>query len=199
MPYSPTQIQELLSFGENERVEFKSDLRDPEVLSRLISAFGNSSGGVILIGVGQYGQVIGTRTDRISRVFHSALGSIINPPKVDLEATTVNGKSVAIITVGKSEGVTFSEAGAFARVGETVRPLPTPQLLHSLQEQPLREETLLQLARSIPILTAKIAELQDQLDEAKNWKSRVRSGLVAGTVGAIAGYWVKVLLSRIWG
>ena len=54
-------IQSLIDQGENSSVEFKSSAVRPESLAREIVAFSNSSGGTILIGVDDDGQVTGIK------------------------------------------------------------------------------------------------------------------------------------------
>lgn len=67
-------LRELLAGGENDRVEFKSSARynqhtkerDPNVelvIARTIVAFGNSSGGTLLIGVADDGRPVGLAGD----------------------------------------------------------------------------------------------------------------------------------------
>jgi len=54
-------LNSLIEQGENSSVEFKSSAVRPEGLAREIVAFSNGSGGTILIGVEDNGQITGTR------------------------------------------------------------------------------------------------------------------------------------------
>ncbi len=73
--YSPQEILKLISNGENEKLEFKSTLRinihtneidkrvEHSVLKTIIG-FLNSEGGVVLVGVGNSGEITGIERDR---------------------------------------------------------------------------------------------------------------------------------------
>jgi predicted HTH transcriptional regulator len=56
-------LEQLISQGEGQSLEFKAAVPSPEHLARLIAAFANSGGGTILLGVQEDGSVPG--------VFHS--------------------------------------------------------------------------------------------------------------------------------
>lgn len=69
-----TELKELILIGENEKLEFKStlrfDLRENKVnkklefvIAKTISAFLNSEGGVLMIGVDDYGNILGLDKD----------------------------------------------------------------------------------------------------------------------------------------
>jgi len=53
------ELRELISGGENERLEFKESLRLKEEISQAVSAFSNANGGLILVGVSDSGNAIG--------------------------------------------------------------------------------------------------------------------------------------------
>ena len=50
------ELRELISGGENERLEFKESLRLKEEISQAVSAFSNANGGLILIGFSNDGK-----------------------------------------------------------------------------------------------------------------------------------------------
>jgi hypothetical protein len=116
MPYTAETILTLLRKGEGAGAEFKESIRDAATLARIISAFGNADGGVLLVGVGPNGHVVGADATHVGRLFHAALATIVNAPRVDLEATAVNGKQVLTVTVGKGERLVSTDQGIFTRV-----------------------------------------------------------------------------------
>ena len=195
MAYTPEEIHTWVGQGESETLEFKSRLRDAPILARLISAFGNASGGVILVGVGDNGELLGTDSAEVSRVFHLALAGLVNAPKVDLEATVVDGKQIATITIGKSGGLTVSEAGAFQRVRDRVEPMAADDILGSLQKQGSATEHAQPIAEAIYLLTERIRELEETVRYGNTLKGQIRNYLIGGLVGAVLGFFLTVLFS----
>jgi len=52
-------IEELISRGESQSLEFKKSLRLKDEIGETISAFSNLDGGVVLVGVSDRGGVLG--------------------------------------------------------------------------------------------------------------------------------------------
>jgi len=60
-----TELQEIIKNGENSGVEFKSDTVPNHQLAKEIVAFSNLSGGIILLGVDDNGEVSGITKDKL--------------------------------------------------------------------------------------------------------------------------------------
>jgi predicted HTH transcriptional regulator len=58
--YTEDDIRQFLLQGEGTMVEFKVGVPEPNLLARLIGSFANSSRGVILLGVDERGEIIGS-------------------------------------------------------------------------------------------------------------------------------------------
>lgn len=54
--YTPDEVRKMIAAGESQTVEFKSRVPDFRTVARLISAFGNAEGGVVLVGVDDRGE-----------------------------------------------------------------------------------------------------------------------------------------------
>ncbi|MFQ6055864.1 MAG: helix-turn-helix domain-containing protein, partial [Methanosarcinales archaeon] len=57
-------LQELISKGESENLEFKESLRLKDEIGETVSAFSNSDGGIILVGITNLGKVVGVDTGK---------------------------------------------------------------------------------------------------------------------------------------
>lgn len=57
-------LRELLAAGEGRQVEFKRGLPRDEKVARTLAAFGNTRGGLLLVGVGDRGEVLGAPRPR---------------------------------------------------------------------------------------------------------------------------------------
>ncbi len=95
-------VGEMLRNGESSGVEFKIDRLEPQDLARQIVCFSNLAGGVILLGVGDDGQVVGTTRDNLEEWVIDVCRSRVDPPVIpfvewykDFEP----GKHVAIVRV----------------------------------------------------------------------------------------------------
>jgi len=58
-----SHIQSLIEQGENQRLDFKFEISDSRKIARTISAFSNTDGGTLLIGVKDNGIVSGVRSE----------------------------------------------------------------------------------------------------------------------------------------
>ena len=52
-------LLDLIAQGENDRVEFKTSLLNEREIARVLTAFANTEGGYLFIGVGDKGQMTG--------------------------------------------------------------------------------------------------------------------------------------------
>lgn len=61
--FSDETLEEMIAGGESETVEFKRHLPPDRIISQVLTAFANGEGGVLLIGIGERGEVLGLRPD----------------------------------------------------------------------------------------------------------------------------------------
>jgi len=52
-------FHQLIDAGENSKLEFKSAVRSPDAIARVVSAFLNAQGGQLIIGVREGGELVG--------------------------------------------------------------------------------------------------------------------------------------------
>jgi ATP-dependent DNA helicase RecG len=98
---SNVAIQTLIAAGEGARVEFKSSFQK-EVIETL-TAFANTQGGSVLIGVNDAGQIVG-----VSIQAETVQGWInqckqVTSPRIipDIDLIQIDGKTVAIVSLGE--------------------------------------------------------------------------------------------------
>jgi predicted HTH transcriptional regulator len=77
IPYNPQHVQnlrKLVAQGEGQNLEFKRKASHPEKIVREMIAFANSSGGILLLGIGDDGSIPGLKhPEGESYVVHQAL------------------------------------------------------------------------------------------------------------------------------
>ena len=88
-------IQDLILEGEHEHQDFKYQITDARKIARSIAAFANNSGGHLLIGVKDNGNIAGVRSDEEIYMIETAAQRYCRPEQqVTFKVYNVNGKSV---------------------------------------------------------------------------------------------------------
>ena len=120
--------------GESETLEFKKTVTAE--LGKDIVAFANTSGGTILVGVSNTGNIVGAPKDAEQRISDILL-NIVPPLKVSIRSLKVENKKVVIINVPQSPRIHTFRNIAYIRVGRNVRPLDIYELLSKASESVL--------------------------------------------------------------
>lgn len=96
-------IHNLIARGEGLNLDFKYCISDPRKIARTLSAFSNSDGGKLLIGVRDNGSLAGVSSDEEYYMIDAAARLYCDPEVVLSTRThTINGKSILEIDVPKS-------------------------------------------------------------------------------------------------
>lgn len=112
-------LNPILRAGECSTVEFKTKVGVYNNLPRIISAFANTEGGVIIIGYDERNQsVIGTSDDEFEIVKNDILNNNLEDVCI---AYTIQyeEKALIIIQVEKSESIVIAGGGAYIRKGDS--------------------------------------------------------------------------------
>jgi ATP-dependent DNA helicase RecG len=147
-------INDLIKNGEGETIEFKRELNDS--VYKTLSAFANTSGGILLLGVGNDGKVSGFSgdLDSLARSIRHNLG--VNP---SIKVEKIDGEKVVIIEVSQASVPISFRGRYYKRVGaQTVEmgwedlqrffiqksgvswdSLPAPATLKDLDEKTIRK------------------------------------------------------------
>lgn len=93
----------LIRQGEHEQQDFKYKVMDAEKLARSVSAFANTSGGRLLIGVRDDGHISGVRSDEEIFMMHAAAFKWCRPQAdIKFETLYAEGRTVVVATVPPS-------------------------------------------------------------------------------------------------
>ncbi|MFG1815795.1 helix-turn-helix domain-containing protein [Kribbella sp. NPDC049174] len=122
------ELLSLIKRGESETLELKSNLRSDDV-ARQLAAFANSSGGTIVVGVLDDGELVGIPDSRlgiISTRVH-AVAEQLSLIGVRLESFVIDGVNILAIHVPKAPDfiapVLTATGQGFVRTGTEIRPL----------------------------------------------------------------------------
>jgi predicted HTH transcriptional regulator len=96
-------ITELIAQGEHQKLDFKFEISDSKKIARTLSAFANTDGGTLLIGVKDNGHITGIRSEEEYYMLEAA-SKMYCRPEVPFEAKAWNmeGKTVLEVKVVSS-------------------------------------------------------------------------------------------------
>ncbi len=99
-------IHNLIARGEGLNLDFKYCISDPRKIAKTLSAFSNSHGGKLLIGVRDNGSLAGASSDEEFYMIDAAARLYCDPEVVLSTRThTINGKNILEIDVPKSSTI----------------------------------------------------------------------------------------------
>ncbi len=133
------QLLEIIRNGESSGLEFKRDDIRPEQLARELVAFSNFKGGIVILGIGDNGEILGIKRTNIEEWVMNIATTLVNPSIVPFyEELLVEGKRVAVIKVdmGAAKPYALKEGerlSFFIRVGTTNRLVDRDQLRRLFQ------------------------------------------------------------------
>lgn len=95
-------IQNLISEGEHQQLDFKFEISDSKKIARSLVAFANTDGGRLLVGVKDNGAIAGVRSDEEIHMIQAAAEMYCLPPvKYLTEEWEINGKTVLEVIIPK--------------------------------------------------------------------------------------------------
>lgn len=130
-------FQEWISQGENAQIEFKSGDVRPDAVAREMTAFANTLGGTLLIGVEDDGTVSGIRDTSLDEWIANISRNNITPAVlVGVEHVVVGAKTVCVVTVpkGKDKPYQTLDGKYWLRVGSTNRTATKEELSRLFQQ-----------------------------------------------------------------
>ena len=97
-------IQNLIARGENQQLDFKFEISSARKIARTFSAFANTDGGTLLIGVKDNGAIAGVRSEEEKYMAESAADFFCKPRVAyTSKEWTINDKVVLEIIIPKGE------------------------------------------------------------------------------------------------
>lgn len=97
-------ILRLVSEGEHQQQDFKYKISDAPKLAKSVSAFANTDGGRLLIGVRDDGHLSGVRSEEEIYMMHAAAYKYCRPSaSIKFDTYHVDGRTLVIATVPPSE------------------------------------------------------------------------------------------------
>lgn len=97
-------IQKLIAQGEHQQLDFKFEISSSRKIARTFSAFANTEGGTLLIGVKDNGAIAGVRSEEEKFMAESAATLFCQPPvKFSSKEWVINDKVVLEIFIPRGD------------------------------------------------------------------------------------------------
>ena len=184
------ELEILVQRGENEVLELKATIPPPDIVARHLASMANTSGGLLVLGVKEPAEYVGVDVRRAESVLASA-GRLLTPShQIAVETLEVQGKSIVVASVKRSENLIASFGGFYRRVGDQTRALTAEEIkVHALSERS-PDTALSELSAAIAAQTSTIDGLRTDFEKANSpWKK-----IGIAVAGAAAGALIKHLL-----
>lgn len=185
-------IIEMLSNGENQTVEFLPTDASPLAIAKVISAFANTNGGTILLGVKDASTIVGIPHSTATIKMGDVLGMLSSTDIVTFELTKFRiSLDIAVITVEKSDKLVFCDSGAYVRVGDKIKIMPQAEISSRINSSENSVESISQAlakqAQTIETFEKTISALKSEVSDGNSFTSKIKDQLIGGVVGAIIG------------
>jgi predicted HTH transcriptional regulator len=96
-------IKQLIAGGENQHLDFKFEISDSRKIARTLSAFANTGGGVLLVGVKDNGRIAGIRSDEEFYMLEAAAQLYCKPEiSFSVKEWNIEGKTILEAKIPKS-------------------------------------------------------------------------------------------------
>ena len=192
MAYTEQQVRDIIQRGETDQVELKADVRDAGLLSRIISGFANSSGGLIVIGAQSPSHIPGCDRAELASAYNAARKQMNQTQVGSLEFVKLDGKEVGLINVAKSDKLVASTSGVYVRKGSGTLSMTADQIFGKAAHS--GDTSIRNLSNLIYDQMVTIDKLRRSLEDTHSWRSKATDFAISGIVGAVLG----VALSKIF-
>jgi len=186
------ELNDLIKNGENESVEFKTRLPDPRIIAKFLSAFANTKGGKLIIGIDDRGNIFGVEDiERAYRILKEATSQIDPHLEISIDIVPFKDKTVVVVEVPKSDkslhsfqGVIFQRNAAETRAIPTkegfTSPISSKKIIEDINKEKLSDN---ELHQELIVLANAVERLNNQIIMMGGWKTKI----VDYTIGAIIG------------
>ncbi|MBI4856445.1 MAG: putative DNA binding domain-containing protein [Acetobacterium woodii] len=188
------EVLELISQGDNDRVEFRHHTGGPNLLSKIISSFANASGGKLIIGVGENGKIYGCKKDSVMETFNKAKEKLIPCPDISIEFIILENETVAVITIAPAEKIVASSLGVFIRTDNSDEIMKTEEISEKLlnTESYDFENTVAEMAQQITQLTISLEETVKRYRDKNKLSRKIMEWIACGIIGIILSMFIHL-------
>ncbi len=157
-------LKRIIAEGENAEIELKQSFHGIQEIAKIISAFANTQGGLVVLGVSDKGTIEGIKEnpDLIQQKIANSNATIHPSPTINVDIHAIDKKKVVVIAVHKADSTVFHsvEGVIHVRIGSTIQKLEGQSILEFLRNRQilLFEESIEPTAKTKDIDAAKVTE-----------------------------------------
>jgi uncharacterized protein YjbI with pentapeptide repeats len=115
------EVGKILKAGESQRVEFKLGIPTDDDIARVLAAFSNTEGGILILGITDDGVPHGVDVERAEGAAERARNLISPTPDALIQRISIDGASLVVVQVMRSPATTTLDGRVFVRSGERVK------------------------------------------------------------------------------
>jgi len=170
------EFKELIQQGESQSIEFKTSLKLRNEIGQTISAFTNTSGGIILIGVSDEGKIIGVEVGRKTVEDLANWVKENTDPQIypDVKVRRADGKNIIEIAINESDDKpVFFKDRAFQRVAKTNQRISASKIRELAKQEKVKlhwDERICERATLEDINKEKVMWFLDRRESVRNVK-----------------------------
>ncbi|MBW9156872.1 putative DNA binding domain-containing protein [Clostridium sp. FP2] len=182
------EIVNLISKGDNDRVEFRHHSGGPSLLGKIISSFANASGGRLILGANNKGRIFGCKKEDVMETFNKSKEKLIPCPIVSIEFIEINKKILAIISIEKTEKIISSSLGVFKRVNNSEEIMVTEEIKSKQLSAVINDEvkdTVGEMAQQISQLTITLEDTIQRYRRQNKLSRKIFEWIACGIIGII--------------
>jgi ATP-dependent DNA helicase RecG len=156
-------LLDILACGEDSQHQFKSNMNNIDALAAELVAFANSSGGMLVIGVSDQGNIqglIATDISRLNQLLSNAASQSVHPPihPLSLNIRTTQGLVMVIqVSVGLNRPYTDAQGRIWVKSGADKRHVTARE-----EMQRIFQQAGLIYADEVPVAQTTVADISRQ-------------------------------------
>lgn len=149
-------VTPLIGQEENDSFEYKAILPPSKSIAQIIASFANTHGGILVLGISNIDgiRIIGLSEEfRATAITHKAIDLLKPKPSVNYDYIDINGKSLFVIKVDKSNTTIYIEDKVYKKIGsKTVLSNPQQQVFSPIGYERIQKMNTI-IGNFIPLST----------------------------------------------
>jgi len=132
-------LKRIITEGENAEVELKQSFHSVQEIAKIISAFANTQGGLLILGVNDERAIEGIKEnpDAIQQRISNSNATIHPSPIINVEIHSIEKNKLVVIAIHKADSTVFHtvEGVIYVRIGSTIQKLEGQSILEFLRNR----------------------------------------------------------------
>ena len=132
-------LKKIIEECETIEVEFKQSFHSFQDIAKVICAFANTQGGLLILGVDDKGHIEGIKEnlDIVQQKISQSNATIHPNPLINVEVHTIDKKKLVVVIIHKADSSVFHSVGGiiYIRLGSTIQKLEGQSIVEFLRNR----------------------------------------------------------------